>query len=404
MPMKASAVEAKPDARTVPSAAATFNSAVHHRPRCSAPSTATIDLTAINHNLAQVRDLVGDRKVLMAVKGDAYGHGAVQVARHVQQTGAADWLGVATVAEAQELVEAGVRLPILKFSPADPGNLETAILYGVRLTVVDERTVRQANEVAQAMGRCANVHVAIDTGMGRIGLQPEHLADVVAAVDRADHLRLEGVFTHLPVSDAPDGREFTAAEIAHFVDTVQMVEARRGHIPVVHMANSGAIIGQSLGPTTMVRAGIMSYGYSPNPVMGSLGLQPALSWTSHISFLKQVDPGQTVGYGRTWTARRRTTIATVPVGYADGYSRRLSNRGHVLIGGEFRPVVGRVCMDQLMVDLGPSSTARVGDDVVLLGEQAGHTITADDLAEQLDTISYEITCDIGKRVDRRWVS
>ena len=183
-----------------------------------------------------------------------------------------------------------------------------------------------------------------------------------------------------------------------------MVEARRGHIPVVHMANSGAIIGQSLGPTTMVRAGIMSYGYNPNPAMGSLGLRPALSWTSHISFLKQVDPGQTVGYGRTWTARRRTTIATVPVGYADGYSRRLSNRGHVLIGGEFRPVVGRVCMDQLMVDLGPSSTARVGDDVVLLGEQAGHTITADDLAEQLDTISYEITCDIGKRVDRRWVS
>ena len=148
----------------------------------------------------------------------------------------------------------------------------------------------------------------------------------------------------------------------------------------------------------------MSYGYSPNPVMGSLGLQPALSWTSHISFLKQVDPGQTVGYGRTWTAQRSTTIATIPVGYADGYSRRLSNRGQVLIGGEFRPVVGRVCMDQLMVDLGPSSTARVGDDVVLLGEQAGHTITADDLAEQLDTISYEITCDIGKRVDRRWVS
>lgn len=372
--------------------------------KCPSPSQAQINLPAISANLATVKKRVGGKKILFAVKADAYGHGAVEVSRYVENNHCADWLAVATVAEGEELVEAGITLPILKLSPVDSWDLDAAINTGMRLTVADLRALDEVNSAAAQKKVVVKIHIAVDTGMGRIGLPPKDLAKITTAADKAENVEVEGVFTHLPISDVLEGEDFTRSEIDSFLDAVSQVEHDRGPFPLVHLANSGAILGHDLGTTSMVRAGIVGYGYDPNPLAQREKLIPALSWTSHISFLKQVDPGQTVGYGRTWTARRRTTIATVPVGYADGYSRRLSNRGHVLIGGEFRPVVGRICMDQLMVDLGPNSTARVGDDVVLLGEQGGHTITADDLAEQLDTISYEITCDIGKRVDRRWVS
>lgn len=378
--------------------------------RCPSPSHATVDLSAIVHNLGLVRERAGHRDVLFAVKADAYGHGAVAVAREVQATGAADWLAVATVAEAQELVEAGVTLPILKLSPADPWDLDAAVTAGLRLTVLDGPTVDQAEDAAARCGGHARVHIGVDSGMGRIGLPPEQLGEVVAAVDRSAHLELEGVFTHLPISDVPAGREFTIAQIDRFLGAVADVQADRGPIPQVHMANSGAILGHDLSGTTMVRAGIVGYGYDPDPAgpnSQQLDLRPALSWTSHISFLKTVEAGTTIGYGRTWTASRRSLIATVPVGYADGYPRLLSNRGQVLIRGHRHPVAGRVCMDQIMVDLGPAPDAgacefSVDDEVVLIGSQGDQTITADDLAESTGTISYEITCDISKRVDRRW--
>jgi alanine racemase len=374
------------------------------------PSRATVDLSAIIGNLRLVRERAGGRDVLFAVKADAYGHGAVAVAREVQTTGAADWLAVATVTEGQELVEAGISLPILKLSPADPQDLDAAVTAGLRLTVLDSLTVAQVEEAASRCGVRARVHIGVDSGMGRIGLPPERLGEVAAAVDAGPHCDLEGVFTHLPISDVPEGREFTVAQIRRFLDAVEAVQRDRGPIPQVHMANSGAILGHDLTGTTMVRAGIVGYGYDPDPAgpnSQGLGLRPALSWTSHISFLKTVEAGTTIGYGRTWTAPRRTIIATVPVGYADGYPRLLSGRGEVLVGGRKCPVAGRVCMDQIMVDLGPdgaAGNAEVGDEVVLIGSQGDCAITADDLAELTGTISYEITCDISKRVDREWVN
>lgn len=248
--------------------------------RCPSPSTATVDLSAIDWNLRQVRQRAGDRKVLLAVKADAYGHGAVEVARHVEETGSADWLGVATVAEGEELVEAGVTLPILKLSPVDPWDLDAAVASGVRIPVLDATTVAQVEEASRRAGTRTRVHVAVDSGMGRIGLPPEALGGVVSAVDRADHLELEGVFTHLPISDVPAGHEFTVAQIASFLDAVGRVEAGRGPIPLVHLANSGAILGHDLGPTAMVRAGIVGYGYDPDPGADRAELRPALSWTS----------------------------------------------------------------------------------------------------------------------------
>lgn len=376
--------------------------------RCPSPSLLTVDLATIVANLRAVRERAAGRKVMFAVKADGYGHGAVPIAREVERTGVADWLAVATVAEAQELLEARVGLPILKLSPADPCDLHAAATTGVRLTVIDETTVAQADTAAARAGLITPVHIGVDTGMGRIGLPEASLASVVAAVDAAAHLELEGVFTHLPVSDDPDGYDFTVDQIARFLAAVKAVEAARGPIPLVHLANSGAILGHDLGATTMVRAGIVGYGYDPDAGIGRSGspraaLRPAARWTSRISFLKTVEEGTTIGYGRTWAAPGRTTIATVPVGYADGYPRVLSNRARVLIGGRACPVVGRVCMDQIMVDVGPEAAVSVGEEVVLLGGQGDLEITADELAGLAGTISYEITCGISKRVDRRWV-
>ncbi|WP_232505232.1 alanine racemase [Acidipropionibacterium acidipropionici] len=376
--------------------------------RCPSPSRLTVDLAAIVANLRVVRDRAGARQVLFAVKADAYGHGAVAVAREVQRAGAADWLAVATVAEGQELVEAGVTLPILKLSPAAPQDLDAAVACGLRLTVLDRETVAEADAAAGRAGAVSPVHIGVDTGMGRIGLPPERLDEVARAVDEAPHLHLEGVFTHLPISDVPEGDAFTVAQIGRFLDAVGRTEKRRGPIPQVHMANSGAILGHDLGRTTMVRAGIVGYGYDPDPARAvgphpRAAVRPALRWTSRVSFVKTVEKGTTIGYGRTWTAPRRTTIVTVPVGYADGYPRLLSNRGRVVIGGLACPVVGRVCMDQIMVDVGPQTSVAVGDEVVVLGRQGDVEITADQLAGLTGTISYEITCGISKRVDRTWI-
>ena len=307
-------------------------------PRCPSPSHAIIDLRAIAANLAVVRKRAGDRKVLFAVKADAYGHGAVEVSRYVEKHRYADWLAVATVAEGQELVEAGITLPILKLSPADPWDMDAAITSGMRLTVVDFDTLEAVSKAAVRLGITARIHIAVDSGMGRIGLRPEHLAQLTAAADRTERVEVEGVFTHLPMSDVPEGEEFTRHEIDAFMTAVTQTQTDRGPFPLVHLANSGAILGHDLGKTSMVRAGIVGYGYDPDPHANRADLHPALSWISHVTFVKTINPGDAIGYGRTWTASETTKIATVPVGYADGLSRGLSNKGHVLIGGSVHPL------------------------------------------------------------------
>ena len=233
--------------------------------------------------------------------------------------------------------------------------MDAAITSGIRLTVVDFDTLEAVSKAAVRLGITAKIHIAVDSGMGRIGLRPECLAELTAAADRAKGVEVEGVFTHLPISDVPEGAEFTRREIDTFMTAVSLIETHRGPFPLVHLANSGAILGHDLGKTSMVRAGIVGYGYDPNPHADRADLHPALSWISHVTFVKTVSVGDTIGYGRTWTASETTKIATVPVGYADGLSRGLSNKGHVLIRGSVHPIVGRICMDQFMVDLGPVS-------------------------------------------------
>lgn len=361
-----------------------------------------IHLDHIRANLLAIRTLIGPaRKLLFALKANAYGHGAVAVAR-LAETAGVDWLGVATVPEGLELREAGIRLPILKLSPVFPEEMEAAVGGALTLAVCDQANAQALEAVCAARAAFATVHLVIDTGMARIGVQPlgaPGLASFLA--EQCPHLRLQGAFTHLPVSDEADPT-YTEAQILRFRTAVAAVEAALGRkLELVHCANSGAVLAHPEGFLDLVRPGIMVYGFYPDRATPrTIPLLPGLSFLTRVSFLKRVTQGTRVGYGLTWAAPEDTWIATLPVGYADGFNRLFSNRGRVLVAGRSYPVVGRVCMDQIMIDLGPETTVRVGDEVVLIGRSGTEQITVEEWAEALGTITYEVTCQIGGRVQR----
>ena len=371
---------------------------------------ARIHLDHIRFNIEGIRQAIGTtRKMLLAVKANAYGHGAVEISRLAEGAGV-DWLGVATVLEGIELREAGIRLPILKFSPAFEDEMPAAIDHNLALTVCEMANIKALQTYCESAKKKATVHLKVETGMGRIGAAIPDAPAMGAYIENyCPNLVLEGVFTHLPVSDEPElctsRTEFTQAQIQRFKDVVDAIHAAVGRrVDLVHCANSGAVLGHAEGWLDMVRPGIMVYGYYPDPCTPrTIPLKPGMSLHTRVSFLKKVSAGTSVSYGRTWIATQDTWIATIPVGYADGFNRLFSNRGRVLINGCSYPIAGRVCMDQSMVDLGPTTDVQVGDEVVLMGRSGDQEITCDEWAQMLDTITYEVTCRIDARVERVYV-
>jgi alanine racemase len=363
---------------------------------------AKIHLDHIRFNLEGIRNAVGpQRKILIAVKANGYGHGAVAVAQLAETCGV-NWLGVATVPEGLQLREAGIKLPILKFSPAFPEELEAALRNDLTLAVCSFEHADALQEVCRRCGLTATVHLKVDTGMGRVGVSPTEAPSLAAHIEKnCPALHLEGVFTHFPVSDEADPT-YTRAQIERFKATVAAIQTTLGRpLELVHASNSGAVLGHESAWLDMVRPGIMIYGFYPDPgTPRTIELKPGLSFLTRVSFLKKVAAGTSIGYGRTWVAPEETWIATLPVGYADGFNRLFSNKGRVLINGKFYPIVGRVCMDQSMVNLGPEMQVRLGDEVVLIGRSGALEITADEWAEKLGTITYEVTCQINSRVER----
>jgi len=368
-----------------------------------------VDLDAVRHNVEHLRSVVAPSTLWAVVKGDGYGHGAVEVAQAALDAGA-EGLCVALVQEGVELRDAGIVAPILLLSEQPIDAVDDIVRYRLMATVYSVPFIDAIAEAARARGvRGIPVHLKIDTGMQRVGVQVDEVAGVKAALE-AQHpsLLLVGVFTHLALADEPDD-DFTTIQLSRFdaalVDVFGSVTAT-SHV-LVHAANSAGALAHPAARRSFVRAGIAIYGISPGHRLDSLcdELRPALSLKARVSYVKRAVAGSSISYGQRHTFERDTTVATVPIGYADGVSRRLFEvGGEVLVGGRRRRIVGVVTMDQLMVDCGDDSVA-VGDEVVLIGDQDGpdgpQRIRAADWADLLGTIGYEVVCGIGPRVPRR---
>ena len=335
----------------------------------------SVDLGAVCHNVRQVRrKLPKDGKLLAVVKADAYGHGAVPVAMAIQRAGLAEYFGVATVGEGIELRRGGVSLPVLILGYCSPELTEDLLRFSLTPTLYREDVARAFSEAAVRAGQELMFHAAIDTGMSRIGF---------------------------PVSD--EGAETLMHEqTARFRTMLTMLSARGVAFPNTHLCNSAGILECAEFPDAMVRAGIVIYGVMPSDEVtgGEVCLRPALTWKTVVVHVKTVPAGTPVSYGATWVAPRPTTVATVPVGYADGYARSLSNSGCVLIRGKRAPIIGRVCMDQMMVDVTDIPDAAMGDEVTLLGTDGAECITLEEMEHASGRCRYELVCAISKRVPR----
>ena len=363
---------------------------------------ARVNLAAIAHNIDAARARVGaNTRIMAVVKAEAYGHGAVAVSRYLEQRGAVDFLGVAIVEEGIALREAGISMPVLVLGAADAEHIRAGVAHDLALTAFDDKTLLLAAEYAAQFKRTAAIHIKLDTGMNRIGVKS--LTEFESLIDIFRHnrrLKFEGLFTHFAKSEERDGK-LTHVQAKRFADFAKLARAA-GFAPLLHAANSGAVFTNAGAfGFDMVRLGISMYGYHPDLAQsGEYALRPALSWHTNVAHVKTVPAGEGVSYGHRFIAPRETVVATLPVGYGDGYKRCLSGKSEVLIRGRRVPQIGTVCMDQIMIDVTELADVKVGDAVVLLGEQGDECITADELARLADSISYEILLSVSARVPR----
>lgn len=361
---------------------------------------AEIDLGAIRHNVARLRQRAAPAALWAVVKADGYGHGAVAVATAALDAGA-EGLCVALASEGAALRETGIAAPILVLSEQPPTLAAAIVRYDLTPTVVTAEGVLALGGAARVAGRTLDVHLKVDTGMHRTGAGPAGVSDLVDLIDRTDGVRLTGVFTHMAVADEPDRPE-TAAQL-QCLDAVLAELGRRGvgDQILVHAANSAATLAHPAARRSLVRVGIAMYGIAPGPAVTDPELRPALALKSRVALVKRLAAGARLSYGLRHTLAGDTTVATVPIGYADGVRRGLGGTGTtVLVGGRRCPIVGTITMDQLLVDVGDAPVA-VGDEVVLIGRQGDEEIRAEEWAATLGTIGYEIVCGIGPRVPRR---
>ena len=368
-------------------------------------SYAEVSLDAIRHNMTEVRKrLQPGVKALAVVKANAYGHGAVKVAHALEDL--SDFYAVAMLEEAIELRKAGIRHPILILGYTSPAQYEELLRNDIRPCIYDVASAQALSEAAQRLRITARPHIAVDTGMTRIGFQVSvEEANTVAAIAALPGIEIEGLFTHLSCADMTD-KTYCAGQFEKFARMAAMLERRMVKIPIRHICNSAAIMEFDDNRYEMVRAGIVLYGIYPSEevVKSRMDLRPALSWKAHVIHVKEVGPGLGVSYGATFvTDKPVTRIATVSVGYADGYPRALSNKGRVLIRGKEAPILGRVCMDQLMVDVSGIPNVQVEDIVTLIGWDGPEHIPVEEVADPAGRFNYEMLCNITSRVPRVYV-
>ncbi len=363
------------------------------------PTWLEVDLNALRHNLSEVRRVVGDVAILAVVKADAYGHGVDRVAPALADAGV-DMFGVALVEEGVELRQLGLAQPILVMGGVPPGGEATILERDLQPALSDTDTARRLDTAARSAGRLVNYHLKVDTGMGRLGIRDDQLDEALPVLRRLQSLKMVGLMSHLAVADEPE-RCFTETQCQRFRKVMGQVEDA-GFRPLYrHIVNSAGVFSRDLAEYNLVRPGIVLYGGLTGPFFDQAVVQqPVMRLVSRIALLKQMAVGEGVSYGHRFTAARPSMIAAVPVGYADGYNRLLSNRGEVLIRGRRARVAGTVCMDWTLVDVTHIPEVQVGDQVVLLGCDAQTCITAEEWAEKVGSITYEVFCGISKRVPR----
>jgi len=362
-------------------------------------TAAIIDLSCINHNLNVVKQKAPGKKIISMVKANAYGHGIVRVSEHLIEQGA-DYLGVAFVEEGVILRNAGITAPILVTGAFLKPQIKEYLLHDIDVTVSSLTALDEVEEVAGLLKKKANIHIQIDTGMMRVGVRETSAAALLEAASKCKNCEVVSVFSHFATSDADD-LSFAYLQLERFLEAVSFYEKHDIKPPFFHIANSAGILRMPESHLDAVRPGIMLYGYHPSVCTEKeVELLPALSLRSKVAYFKVILKGSSVGYGRTWAAKEDTRSVTLLIGYGDGYLRGFSNKGEVLIHGHRYPVIGNISMDHTVVSLVKDGEAYRGDEAILIGSQGGDRITADELAEKLGTINYEVLTNLNNRIPR----
>lgn len=365
---------------------------------------AEVNLQAVRHNIEEARkNIKSDTKIMAIVKANAYGHGAVPVSKALISQ--VDAYGVAMIEEALELRDAGINKMILILGYTGEEWYEELVKHCISQTIYTYDMAKKLSDVAVSFGKQTPIHIKIDTGMGRIGFAPtEESLDIVEKISHLPGVFIEGIFTHFARADEKT-IEAAKEPFARYMQFVQELEKKGIRIPIRHVSNSASIISFPEANLDMVRSGITTYGLYPSEDVPKeiLKLQPAMSWKSKISFVKPIEPGTSISYGGTFTAEKPMIVATVPVGYADGMKRDLSGKGRVLIHGQYAQILGRVCMDQFMIDVTDISNVKMGDTVTIFGKDGDKCIPVEEIAELSHSFNYEFVCSISKRVPRKYI-
>lgn len=365
---------------------------------------AEVNLQAVRHNIEEARkNIKSDTKIMAIVKANAYGHGAVPVSKALISQ--VDAYGVAMIEEALELRDAGINKMILILGYTGEEWYEELVKHCISQTIYTYDMAKKLSDVAVSFGKQTPIHIKIDTGMGRIGFAPtEESLDIVEKISHLPGVFIEGIFTHFARADEKT-IEAAKEPFARYMQFVQELEKKGIRIPIRHVSNSASIISFPEANLDMVRSGITTYGLYPSEDVPKeiLKLQPAMSWKSKISFVKPIEPGTSISYGGTFTAEKPMIVATVPVGYADGMKRDLSGKGRVLIHGQYAQILGRVCMDQFMIDVTDISNVKMGDTVTIFGKDGDKCIPVEEIAELSHSFNYEFVCGISNRVPRKYI-
>ncbi|UFH65518.1 alanine racemase [Clostridium cadaveris] len=368
------------------------------------PTWAEIDLDNLEHNMKEIAKLCKGKEIIAVLKADAYGHGALDVARTLINGGATK-LGVAVITEALELRDSGIDTPIVILGYTPLSFAKELIRNDIEQTVYTYECAAELSKEAQSLNKRVKIHVAVDTGMGRIGFLPTNQGlNEIEALSKLPNVDIDAIFTHFATADEAD-KSYTLEQMEKFNWFCDALEKRGVNVGKKHIANSAAIIDMPDAYFDGVRPGILLYGYYPSYEVNreKLDLKRVLTLKANISYVKTLPKGEYISYGRKFYTERESIIATIPIGYADGYSRQMLNKAKVIINGQLAPVVGSICMDQCMVDVTDIGQVKEGDEVILLGEQNGVKFDAEDMAEIIGTISYEVICMISKRVPRVYI-